>query len=133
MTSVNQSQDWIKAIDRGGLMHVNNMMYQLCVALELALRRRLCNGTTPNFEDAPNKLCQDENVQYYLSMVCQLGRGGKKSTLTDDHHLWVTICGFSYAGAWMEKYKASQHKSVQKSKGIRKQLYTTFPDSKSSL
>ena len=65
----NQSQDWIKTIDRGGLIHVNNMMYQLCVALELALRRHLCDGTRLNFEDAPNKLCQDENVQYYLSIV----------------------------------------------------------------
>ena len=123
----NQSQDWIKAVDRGGLIHVNNMMYQLCMSLELALRRHLCNGTPPNFEDAPNELCQDESVLYYLSMVSvDWEEEEREALLLMTTNLWVTIHGFSYAGAWMEKYKASHHKSVPK-KGIRKQLLS-FPN-----
>ena len=34
---------------------------------------------------------------------------------------WVTLCGFSYASAWVEKFKV-EHKTTQKSKGVRKQL-----------
>ena len=105
------------------------MMYQLCVALELALRRYLCDGTRLNFEDAPNKLCQDENVQYYLSIVSANWEEEETEALIPMiANLWVTIRGFSYAGAWMEKYKASHHKAVQKAKDIRKQLSTTIPE-----
>ena len=117
-----------KLLARGGLIHVNNMMYQLHVALELALHRRLCNGTPPNFEDAPNELCQDESVLYYLSMMVSVDckEEEREVLLPMITNLWVTIRGFSYAGAWMEKYKASHHKYVRK-KCIRKQLYNKFP------
>ena len=33
---------------------------------------------------------------------------------------WVTVRGFSFAGAYLEKYKQEHKKSVQKSKGLRK-------------
>ena len=35
---------------------------------------------------------------------------------------WITMLGFSYASAWIEKYKTEQKKTIQKSKGLRKQL-----------
>ena len=35
---------------------------------------------------------------------------------------WVTVRGFSFASAWMENFKQTNKKSIQKSKGIRKQL-----------
>ena len=38
--------------------------------------------------------------------------------------LWVTVRGFSYAGAWMELYKQRAKKTLQRSKGLRKVLYT---------
>ena len=34
----------------------------------------------------------------------------------------VKIRGFSYTSSWIEKYKASQKITIQKSKGLRKQL-----------
>ena len=37
-----------------------------------------------------------------------------------DH--WITVRGFSYANAFLEKYKQASKKAVQKSKGLRKQL-----------
>ena len=33
---------------------------------------------------------------------------------------WVTVRGFSYASAFLEKYKRANKKTVQKSKGTRK-------------
>ena len=35
---------------------------------------------------------------------------------------WITLRGFSFAGALLEKYKQLNKKNVQKSKGVRKQL-----------
>ena len=36
--------------------------------------------------------------------------------------LWITVRGFSLAGAWVEEYKITQKKTTQKSKALRKQL-----------
>ena len=38
---------------------------------------------------------------------------------------WVTVRGFSFSAAYMEKYKQKHKKTVQKSKGIRKTLLGT--------
>ena len=38
--------------------------------------------------------------------------------------MWVTIRGFSYSSAWIEKYKQEHKKTTEKSKGIRKVLQT---------
>ena len=37
-----------------------------------------------------------------------------------DH--WVTIRGYSFASSYVERYKQKQKKTVQKSKGLRKNL-----------
>ena len=52
--------------------------------------------------------------------------------ITDEQHaiqllkeivgLWVTIRGFSIAGAWLEQYKQASKSSVSKSKSLRKGL-----------
>ena len=39
---------------------------------------------------------------------------------------WVKIRGFSLTGAWLEKYKADNKKTTQKSKGVRKQLLSVY-------
>ena len=36
--------------------------------------------------------------------------------------LWVTMRGFSYVSAWMERRKQETKKSVQKSQALRKKL-----------
>ena len=40
-----------------------------------------------------------------------------------DHY--ITVRGHSTASAWLEQYKKDKKKSVQKSKGVRKQLLAT--------
>ena len=41
------------------------------------------------------------------------------SLVTD---MWVTIRGFAFVSAWVERHKQLKKKSVQKSKGVRKNL-----------
>ena len=38
--------------------------------------------------------------------------------------LYVTVRGFAYASMWMEQYKKAKKKSTQRSKSLRKKLYT---------
>ena len=43
---------------------------------------------------------------------------------------WIKIRGFSYASAWVEKFKSQQQKTTQKAKGLRKQLQSMPPRAK---
>ena len=41
---------------------------------------------------------------------------------------WITLRGFSHAGAFVEMYKSRNQTTVQKSKGLRKKLNSTSTD-----
>ena len=64
-----------------------------------------------------------EDVLFFWSMLSSNWDEESSDTLFQMVvNLWLTVRGYSYTSAWIEKYKASQKKSTQKSKGIRKQL-----------
>ena len=46
---------------------------------------------------------------------------------------WVKIRGFSYASAWLARYKVAQKQTTQKSKGVRKQLISKKSKSTSAV
>ena len=66
----------------------------------------------------------DTDVQFHWSVV--------SVDVTDEQYaiqllkeiigLWVTIRGFSIAGAWLEHYKQTSKSSISKSKPLRKGL-----------
>ena len=115
------SQDWVRAIDRGGLKHVHSMTYHLFVAMELKLRQCL-----PNFIDIDRHINEDNDVLFYWCIIsAEWEEEESKALLPMVTSMWVTIRGFAYTSAWMEEYKAAHHRSVRKSKGVRKQLLAT--------
>ena len=125
------SCNWIQMIDRGGLTHVNNVTYNAFLSMELELRRHLTREQPPNFRDVAENIKKNEDVQFSWSMVAadwEEEEAQALLALTVD--LWITIRGFSFASAWIEKFKAEHKKSVQKSKGVRKQLCTSNPSKK---
>ena len=70
-----------------------------------------------------DNILKNEDVLFYWSMLsADWSEGNAEVLIHIVIELWITIRGFSYVSAWMEKYKASQKKTVQKSKGVRKQL-----------
>ena len=38
--------------------------------------------------------------------------------------LFVTVCGFAFASSWIEKHKQFGKKSTQRSKSLRKKIYS---------
>ena len=40
--------------------------------------------------------------------------------------LFITIRGFSYSNAWMEKFKQQEKTTTQKSKSLRRKLCTDY-------
>ena len=121
-----ESHEWILSIDRGGLCHVNNTCYLLFQAMELEIRRHIQNDLTPNFLHVQTSLMHNDDVLFYWSIIgCDWEEEESAALLPMVVNLWITIRGFSYCSAWVEKYKAEHKKSVQKSKGVRKQLISS--------
>ena len=119
------STNWIKCVDRGGLTFVNSQTFELFLAMELEVRSHLQGPGKPvNFmSDIAPKVKNNEDVLFCWSMLSSSWDEESSKTLFKMVvDLWLTIHGYSNASAWIEKYKVSQMKSTQKSKGIRKQL-----------
>ena len=114
-------------VNRGGLVTIDDVMYQLLVSIELELRQHF---TVPNAtineslrDLAFREILQNEDVLFYWAVASVNWDSTEASELLKkivEHY--ITVRGFSFASAFMEKYKQSIKKSTQKSKGLRKTL-----------
>eukprot|EP00731_Ephydatia_muelleri_P024925 Em0017g8a len=113
------SADWIRAVDRGSLIHINNMTFELFLSMEQSIRR--CVKAGQELGDARSQLKEDENVLFYWSILTANRSDDVATTILEMVvDLWITVQGFSLAGAWVEEYKITQKKTTQKSKALRK-------------
>ena len=68
----------------------------------------------------------NENVKFYWLIVGvdfeEDNKAVHSELLKRIMELFVTMRGFSYASAWLEKYKQGTKKCTQKSKGLRKKI-----------
>ena len=110
-------------IDRGGLTHVNNATYRTFLSMELELHKHLAGEQPPNFREVAETIKKKDDMQFYWSMVAAHWEEKEAEALLNPTvDLWITIRGFSFTSSWIERFKAEHKKSVQKSKGVRKQL-----------
>jgi len=95
--------------------------------MELEIRRHLNPDKPVNFiDEVQASILSNEDVLFYWSMIASDWEEEENAALLPMVvNLWVTVRGFAYASAWVEKYKSEHKKSVQKSKGVRKQLPST--------
>ena len=97
-------------------------------AMECELRKHLIISKIMHCNHFKHKVKADieknDDVQFYTGVWFQLDgltiRLTQPWTLIID--LYVTIRGFSAASGWLEMYKQTFQKTVQKTKGVRKQL-----------
>ena len=121
--TADESEDWLNMIDRGGLQHVTHKTYILLLSMEMALQRSLPTIKVDFKEKVTAAIMKDDDVLFNWVMISGDWESEEADTLfTMITNLWVTIRGFSFASAWVEKYKLAYHQSIQKSKGIRKHL-----------
>ena len=100
-----ESKDWMEKIDRGGLKHVPDMMYMLFVSIEEELRVYLScaqsqSPSAVNLIEAKSKLIQNEDVNFYWSMVSSNWQEDVAVALLEmlvDH--WIKVRGHSTASA----------------------------------
>ena len=125
-------------MDRGGLKHVGYTTFMLFVSMEKELRCHLQPSNVSNDTDvkkrAVDSIISNDDVLLHWSILSgnwQEEEAGLLITMIIDH--WITIRGFSFASAFMERHKQEHKKSLQKSKGIRKALYEKKIDDKNKV
>ena len=83
---------------------------------------------TSRKDSIKHRLTSSANVQFYWSIASaafEIDSDDLTSSLLDMiTDLFIAMRGNSYANALIERYKQTQKKSTQRSKGIRKRLYT---------
>ena len=116
--SVLDSAEWTRALDRGGLIHVNDIIFSVFTEMELAFRRNLA-VYKENFCQVIDLMLNDENVLFVWALASASWQEEDSNVLLQmivEH--WVTLRGFSNAKSLLEKYKQKSRQGVQKSKGL---------------
>ena len=118
------TKDWIARVNRGGLFKVNDQTYKLFVSLEMKVRQHLAflfHAETTSKQTVIDDIMQDEDVLFNWAITADIDDDSlSHELLSHIVNLWLTIRGFSAAGAWMEHYK--QCKEVRIKGGLRKGL-----------
>ena len=117
------SEDWVNMIDRGGLIHISDSLYMVFYSLELQFRHHFT--TTKETGTILQKILQDDDLLFYWSLVSVNWDVEADELLRLIAEHWITIRGFSAASAFMEKYKQANKKTIEKSKGLRKNMISS--------
>lgn len=126
---LDDSQQWIHSVNRGGLINVSDSFYQFLVAVELELRKALPDpksdpGHIPeNLKVIGNNIQRNEDVLFFWEAIsinwCPSSSDYLLKAIVKHY---ITVRGFSFTKAFMEHYKQSTKKTTQKSKALRKTL-----------
>ena len=121
------SEEWIKAIDRGRLIHVTCNTYNFIYAVEKRTRQHFSMSHASTIVPGSKMvllqaILTDENVKDCFQTISENGRIMKpRSCVQLIVEQWIAIRGFSFA-AWMEAHKQSKETTIQKLKDLRKEL-----------
>ena len=130
-TSQHEASQWLETVNRGGLVIVSDIVYDLFLSIELELRKHfsVANASTINDslkELAFKQISENEDVLFYWDIIAVNWESTEaKELLHIIINQFITVRGFSFASGFMEMYKQSKHKSTQKAKGLRKTLDST--------
>lgn len=113
-------------MDRGGLIHVHHTIYMLFVSIEMELRRYLAANPDLELISKSENVLENEDILFYWALVSSDWEKREAEALLHmivEHY--ITVRGFSFTSGVMEKYKKEHKKTVQKSKGLRKNLLSS--------
>lgn len=124
------TEKWLKAINRGGLTSVSDSMFKFLVEIEMELRKHFTPSaiTSDNpdqniKERAISHILGNEDVLFFWDMISFNWVSAEAQELLKMIVVhYTTIRGFSFARAFMERYKQASQKTTQKSMGLRKTL-----------
>lgn len=131
--SESEDPDWVKVVDRGGLFHCRIEFIHFLCAVERVVKGEMVRGNEAAMkagfkEKLTSKLHQDEDVLFWWSTLCAVTDVDNECCEALLPYIighFVTIRGFAFAARWMEVFKRSSKKNLQRSKSLRNKLQTT--------
>ena len=125
------TEEWTDTIDRGGLWHINDNAYHCFYLMEIEIRQYLLVSRIAHMDDDG---IRNQVIDALLSKDDLLAQW-MLTTATEDEYtlvlfrmvieLYLTIRGFAFVKSCLELYKQATKKQITKSKGIRKELFTS--------
>jgi len=128
------NEEWLDSVDRGGLWHVRENTFYFFCALEEAVQlqlKQLAQSAHAARKRMIEAITASDDVQFYWQIVTadfDEEEEVKSVLLSMISELYLTMQGFSFANSWVEKFKQSVKKSTQKSKSLRRELYSQSQD-----
>ena len=129
------NEEWIDLVDRGGLWHVRENTFHFFCALEEEVQlqlKQLAQSAYAARKKMLQAIAASEDVQFYWLIVTADFEDNddeiKSIFLSMISELYLTMRGFSFANNWVEKFKLAAKKSTQKSKSLRRELYSQSQD-----
>ena len=122
------SEDWVKSVNRGGLVQITEDAHQLFCAIEYCVRSQLhtsnmCSMDSTFRSRLTNSVLSNSEVQFRWACIGNVDEEAGETCLEMIVHKWITIRGFSFANSVMEQYKQENKKGTAKSKSLRTKLF----------
>ena len=129
--TVPSSSQWVRILNRGGLLRVTDDAFDVFVAIEEVVRTfyhktKAKQMSVGKRDEMIKKAMMDEEVVTEWSIVAadmEDGIGRKLLKMVVEE--WVKIRGFHFVHSCLELYKQSSKKMLQRSKGLRKNLVSS--------
>lgn len=128
-----QSDKWIRLVDRGGLYHIQDIVYDLFVTVEYfeklsEILKERGKGIEYVRKDQLTWIVDQDEVQSLWNQVDASSlvedESARRNLLIELVHLWITTRGHSKTHKLKEEYKLKQKKSVKGTRSLRKELAT---------
>lgn len=111
---------WIKAQDRGGLIHVSNDTFNCFKAIEVVTYQLLEKGYDKEY--VLSETNSNPDILFYWDLISDLDQEKSMRLLQEAIELWFTVRGFTVANRLFEEYKKASKTNVRGKKGLRKTL-----------
>lgn len=119
-------EEWINAINRGGLWQVNEEVFQTFMIIEEIVREELCLEKcvyeTKKAQIIEKVMTNDDVLHQWSFCMSDAGENVSNAILHKVVELYITIRGFAFASSCVELYKQSSKKALSKKKALRTEL-----------
>ena len=120
MTYLEYTKRWIVVADRSGLFCVSDDVYTFFYEVECLIRKFLHELVHQDIQHSKveiiNEVTTNSGIQFYWSVIEDgLDDDVSQKLLAEGVQLWLTIRGFSIAGAFVEQYKWTAKQTTKKS------------------
>ena len=127
-----EDPNWVKLLDRGGLFHCRAEFIHFLTCCEAILKNEMFQGNElamkAGFKDKLIlKLSSNDEIQYWWSALCaacNISPTCSEEVMNQILNKYVCIRGFAFTARWMEIYKQSKKRNLQRSKSLRNKLQT---------